>query len=393
MTSPLEAVAQKKPSIEAVMDMLEKGPEVLASAVGELLPLFEAVVPVLRLALENIQSKEVSYIKEQFLTLRNKLDVLSTQLEDLYREMEKSRQDLQYSVVEDDIRYQYKMFTDILRVKQELKGEKKNFFLDQFVKAGGEKNLFVLYDALMGNSSFGESVLDVVERYAAGNRRLLEDFCVGMKKLLLMGLIALLGHCALNQGPDGEEEKKRDWSIKMKEVEFKMKSTIESCVGSFPEHARSDAQRLFREKGEGNPADTAQELKEFLKTKYDWVSWSVRLISDSGKFFGNQRAGKDFHHVCGQNCFEFPPLSNMNLVVSYSTKPQPVPRGRIQRVMEDKAKKGNAKAVADVLKEQLHGFVVHAISRHKTSTAACSFPEDCHYWERHKNMAVCVHSE
>ena len=70
-------MAQKKEAIEAVMDMFQQGAEVLASAVGELFPLCEAAAPVLRLALDNVHSKEVFYVKEQFLTVRNKLDVLS----------------------------------------------------------------------------------------------------------------------------------------------------------------------------------------------------------------------------------------------------------------------------------------------------------------------------
>ncbi|XP_010766145.1 uncharacterized protein [Notothenia coriiceps] len=394
MSSPLErAVAQKKEAIEAVMDMFEKGSEVLASAVGELFPLCEAAAPVLRLALDNVLSKEVFYVKEQFLAVRNKLDVLSTQLEDIDCEIKKGRLDSQYFSVEENIRNQFRKYMDILEAKPQFREVKTRLFVEHFAKTGGEKNLFVLYDALMGTNSFGESVLELVERYVARNRRLLEDFCVRMKELFCLGLIALLGHCALTQRQDEEDDKIQEWSSKIEEVESRMKTTIESCIAAFPEQAKLDAKHLLQEKEGDNLQDTTQQLLEFLVKKYDWVSWSVRLINHSGSTYRNWRAGEHFHHVAGKNWFEVLQVNNINLVVSYSTKPQPVPQGCIQQAMEGQGKKGNAPAVVEVLEKQLCGFVVHAVSRHKESAAAWSFPEDCHYWERHKNVAVCVHSE
>ncbi|XP_028326526.1 rapunzel 6 [Gouania willdenowi] len=394
MSSSLEkVVAQKKEAIEAAMDMFERGAEVLASAVGELFPLCEAAAPVLRLALDNVHSKEVFYVKEQFLTVRNKLDVLSGQLEDIDCEIKKGRLDSQYFSVEENIRNQFRKYMDILEAKQQFKEVKTRLFLEHFAKTGGEKNLFVLHDALMGTNSFGESILEVVQRYVARNRRLLEDFCVRMKELLCLGLIALLGHCALTQGPDEEDDKIQEWSNKIEEVESRMKTSIESCIAAFPEQAKADAERVLQEKDSEDLQETTQQLLDFLVKKFDWVFWSVRLINHAGSTYRNWRAGEHFHHVAGRNWFEVLQVNNINLLVSYSTKPQPVPRDRVREAMEGQARKGNAPAVVELLETQLHGFVVHAVSRHKASAAAWSFPEDCHYWERHKNVAVCVHSE
>ncbi|KAJ8398399.1 hypothetical protein AAFF_G00426540 [Aldrovandia affinis] len=134
--------------------------------------------------------------------------------------------------------------------------------------------------------------------------------------------------------------------------------------------------------GEKSNQDTIKELQEFLAKKYDWVSWSVHLINHSGSSYRNWRAGDNFHQV-----------NNINVVVSYSCSPQPVPKDCIRQLMEGPVRKGDAQAVVEALEKQLPGFVAHAVSRHKESYAACSFPEDCHYWERHKNVALCVHSE
>ncbi|KAK2903564.1 hypothetical protein Q8A67_008277 [Cirrhinus molitorella] len=386
MSSPLErVVAQKKEAIEAVMEMFERGAEVLASAVGELCPLFEASAPVLRLVLDNVESKEVTYVKDQFLVVRSKLDVLSCQLQDIDSEIRRRRLDSQFFSVEENLRNQFRKYIDILEAKPEYKEVKKRLFLEHFFITGGEKNLCVLYDALMGNSTFGEPILDVVEQYEARNRRVLEDFCVRLKELLCLGIIALLGYCFLTQGEESEQEKIREWNTKIQEIETKMKEMIERCVDSFPEQAELDIKRLVKEKENGNLQEIAKELLDFLVKKYDWVSWSIRVISNLGKI-SNLRAGQNFQCVAGQNYFEVSQGNDTNLVVSFSSNPQPVPNESVKQMMEGPARKGDAKAAVELLEKQLAGFLVHAVSRHKDSFALSNFPEECHYWEKHKNI-------
>lgn len=234
----------------------------------------------------------------------------------------------------------------------------------------------------------------VFYRYVARNRRLLEDFCVRMKELFCLGLIALLGHCALTlQSPEEEQDKIQEWNSRVEEVESRMKATISACVAAFPEQAKVDVQHVLQEKEAESLQDTSQQVLDFLVKKYDWVCWSVRLVNHSSSAYRSLRAGKHFHHVAGQNWFEVLQVNNINLVVSFSTDPQPVPRDSVRQLLEAQGRKGNAPEVVEVLEKQLCGFVVHAVSRHKESAAAWSFPEECHYWERHKNVAVCVHSE
>lgn len=394
MPSALEkVVAQKKEVIEAVMEVFERGAEVLASTVGELFPLCEAAAPVLRLALDNVQSKEVFYVKEQFLAVRNRLDVLSVQLEDIDCEIRKGRLDSQYFSVEENLRNQFRKYLDILEAKPEFREVKTRLFLEHFSKTGGERNLYILYDALMGNNTFGESILEVVEKYEARNRRVLEDFCVRMKELFCIGLIALLGHCALTQGEDLEQEKIQEWSEKIQEVETKMKAAIEECVTFFAEQAKLDVQRLVQEKEGKSLQETAQELLSFLVRKYDWVRWSVRVVNDSGSSYRNWRAGDNFQYVTGQSWFHVLQVNDTNVVVSYCSDPQPLPKESIQQLMDGPAKKGDAKAVVETLEKQLPGFVIHAVSRHKESHAVWSFPDACHHWDKHKNVTLCMHSD
>ncbi|XP_048881139.1 protein rapunzel-like [Brienomyrus brachyistius] len=394
MTNPLEkVVAQKKEAIEAVMEMFERGAEVLASAVGEIFPLCEVAAPILRLTLDNVQSNEVFYVKEQFLSVRNKLDILSTQLEEIDYEIKKGQVDAQYFSVEENIHNQFRKYMDIFEAKPQFRETKTRLFLEHFSKTGGEKNLNSLCDAVLGRNIFVESVLEVVKNYEGHNRRILENFCVRMKELFCLGLIALLGHTALTQEEEEEQQIIEKWNQKMQEVEIRMKTAIEECVAAFPEQACLDIQRLVREKGEKSDPDTAQELVEFLSKKYDWVCWSVRVVSHSGSSYRNWRAGDNFQHVVGQSWFDVPNINNVTVVVSYSSRPQPVLQDCIQQLMDGMGKKGDVQLVAEDLERKFPGMVVHTVSRHKEISAYWSFPEDCHYWKKHKNMALCVHSE
>ena len=125
-----------------------------------------------------------------------------------------------------------------------------------------------------------------------------------MKEILYLGLLALPGHCALTRRPDEEQETIHHWSTKIREVESKMKACIGACVAAFPEQACLDAQHILQEKEERNLQDTAQEVQEFLTRKYNWVSWSVRLVNHSSSNYWNWRARDHFQQMAGQNLFE-----------------------------------------------------------------------------------------
>ncbi|RVE63220.1 hypothetical protein OJAV_G00165810 [Oryzias javanicus] len=381
---PWRIFAQNKRTIEAVMDMLEKGSEVLASSVGDIFPFCEVAGAVVQLGLDKVQSPEVIYVKEQFVTMQDKMDHLSRQQENIECEMRKADLDTDLFSAEENIRHQFRKYVDFLEAREQFREVKKKLFLDHFSKSGGEKNLWTLYNET-------KRILEVVERYVERSRRPLEDFCVRLKELLCLGLFALMGHCALTQR--SREEKIQEWRPRMEEIESQMKSAVESCVAAFPEQALSDVKNQLLKKEAGNPQPVVEQLLEFLVKKFDWVCWSVRLVNHPDGFFKKHCTGKPFHHVAGQTKFEVSWGNNVQLVVSYSTDPRPVPRDDVQQAMEGLGRKGNPLAVVEMLETKLSGFVIHAVSSQCKPECAYSFPEDKHYWEKHKNGVVCVHSE
>ena len=116
------------------------------------------------LILDNVQSKEVFFVKEQFVTVRKQLDLLSSQLQDIDAELQKAKLDSHYFCVEENIHNQFRKYMDILEAKPQFREVKTRLFLEHFSKSGGDKNLHVLHSSLMGTSLFGESVLELVDR-------------------------------------------------------------------------------------------------------------------------------------------------------------------------------------------------------------------------------------
>ncbi|KAG5271698.1 hypothetical protein AALO_G00182980 [Alosa alosa] len=270
-------VADKKNVVETVMDVFEQGAEVVASIAGDLFPVFAIAAPIIRLALDNVESKEAEYMKEQFQKVRDRLEVASEEIQRINEEIKKSAADAAYFSVEENLTNQFRKYMDILNAKPKFREVKKKLFLEHFSKTGGDKNLITLFGAVTGDNFSGESVLEITLNYEQKDRRVVEDFCARLKKLFCVGLIALMGYSAL-KGNDEEEDLLRDWGEKMKVVQNKMTTVIEDCINSFPKQAEIDVKRVVRDNCDKSNKELADTIVETLKKKYDWVRWSVRVF-------------------------------------------------------------------------------------------------------------------
>ncbi|XP_071376124.1 protein rapunzel-like isoform X2 [Centroberyx affinis] len=382
-------VAEKKNVVETVMDVFEQGAEVVASIAGDLFPVFSIAAPIVRLALDNVESKEAAYMKEQFQKVRDRLEVVSEEIQRITDEIKKSGVDAAYFSVEENITNQFRKYMDILNAKTKFREVKKKLFLEHFVKTGGDKNLHTLYNAVTGDNFGGESVLEITLNYEEKSRRAMEDFCARLKKLFCIGLIALMGYTAL-KGCDDEEELLKDWGEKMKAVQDKMNVVIEDCIVSFPKQAELDSRRLVRDQSDLTNQQLADAIIQKLKKKYDWVCWSVRIFRSPSGLFANK---KDFHCSTGKSRFQVPSSDEKLIVmVSYSDSPEPVDKTRIQQLIQSQ-KKPSVVGVAELLFEELPGAcVVHTIKTCKDLAYCWSFTDELHYWEEHKNFYVCAHS-
>lgn len=378
-------VAEKKDMVETVMEVFEQGAEVVASFVGDFLPFVSIAAPIVKLAFDNVESSEAKFMREQFQKVRDRLEVVSEDIQRINDHIKKSGVDITYFPVEENITNQFRKYMDILNAKPSSRDTTKKLFMDHFDTTGGEKNLDTLYEAVTGKQSFGEPLLEIILNCEEKSRRAMEEFCARLKRLFCIGLIALLGHAAL-KGYGEEEELLKAWGEKMKDVQEKMTGVIEDCIVSFPTQAQEDAHRLVRDQTHLSSEQLANAIVEKLKKKYDWVGWSVRVFKPSKVFIGN----KEYHWVTGESHFQVSSANKRLVWVSYSSSPEPVDKSRIQELIQSQ-KRTSVKSVAESLFETLPKCVVHAI---KPNDLACSwsFTEELHYWEKDKDFYVCVHS-
>lgn len=382
-------VSERKNVVETVMDVFEQGAEVVASIAGDLFPVFAIAAPIVKLALDNVESKEAQYMKDQFQKVRDRLEVASEEIQRINEEIKKSAADAAYFSVEENITNQFRKYMDILNAKPKFREVKKKLFLEHFNKSGGDKNLITLFNAVTGDNFSGESVLEITLNYEQKNRRAVEDFCARLKKLFCVGLIALMGYSAL-KGGDDEEDLLKEWGEKMKVVQSKMTTVIEDCINSFPKQAEIDVKRAVRDNHGISNRELADIIVETLKKKYDWVHWSVRVFSSPKGLFKNK---KEFQCFTGRSRFNIPSVEDKpNVMVSYSASPEPLNKDEIQELIGSQ-KKPDITVVAELLFDKVPVCVVQTIKTScKDVICSYSFSEELHYWVELKNFYVCVHS-
>ncbi|XP_023686284.2 rapunzel 4 isoform X1 [Paramormyrops kingsleyae] len=382
-------LVDKKETVETVMEVFEKGAEVIASMAGDLFPVFSIAAPLVQLALDNVESKEAEYMKEQFQKVRERLEVMSEEVERINQQIKKSGVDAAYFQVEENLTNQFRKYMDILNAKPKFREVKKKLFMEHFAKTGGEKNLNTLYGAVTGDNFSDESVLEITLNYEEKNRRSMEDFCARLKHLFCVGLIALLGYSALKECDDVDKIL-QDWNEKTNEVQAKMNAVIEDCINSFPNQALTDIRRLVRD--EGGPMTNQQladAIIEALKRKYDWVGWSVRVYNSPSGIFARK---KDFDCLAGKSRFQATAQDDkLNVMISYSASPEPLDKPQIRKLIQDQ-KKISPEATAELLFHTLPVCAVNTVKVTKDLGCSWSFTDELHFWEVFQNVYVCVHS-
>ncbi|XP_020378415.2 protein rapunzel-like [Rhincodon typus] len=364
----------------SVVESLEK----LASAAGATGAIFGVAAAIVKLALGNVESEELRYMKEQFQIVRNKLDIISDQVQQVLRAIEQSTVNNQYFPIEVNLKNQFRKYMDILNATAEFRENEKQEFLTHFNATKGDQNLHTLFDAVMGYSAvFGKPILETAMEYDQRNRRLIEGLCSHLKELFCIGLIALVGHSAIT-GTD-VEALKTEWNEKMAKVDSKMKSMIDRCINEFANQVEIDVKKMLNERGGRNNCECASYILGGLLKKYDWINWSVRVYNPVHTFKN--------HWVNGYNRFDLFRHNGVNAVVSFAIDPKPIDKSYIRKLMEGKDGWSDAREVAEHVYNNLpSGHVVHVVRRYKGLWYHGNFPADCHFWENYSGVTLCVHS-
>ncbi|XP_058232920.1 uncharacterized protein LOC131344557 [Hemibagrus wyckioides] len=390
MIDVAEWLMENREKIEKGVEILGHGCKILAVTVGQFNPILEAVFNVSAELLSNPEGKEAKYLAKQFDKVNQKLEKVQSDIKKIELALQRS------SVNKDNFKFnanivcQYEKFKYIFTSNPKFKKLKREEFIIHFEQYERDKNLDCLYKAIVNKNQSGQTILDIIVATEQRSRRAVEEFCASLKKVLVVGIISLMGYAALKEGTV-EEELVKKWLARMEEVETRMKAAVDECVNNFSEQAKIDIDEKVKEKQSSDDPDP-QFILDALKEKYYWVSWSVRVFkyydSKLWKFlFGKQ------HHVNGgsDNYFEHFCNDNIRIVVSFTADPKPLNKNQIKDQIENE--KGGVEAVAESLSKSFPNCFVHTISRSKKVEEANNFDPEHFYYIHHRKAHICIHSE
>lgn len=393
MNSVADWVVQNRDKIEKGVEIMGQASEVLAATVGQLHPVLEAVFVASAELLGNPDGKEARYLAQQFELVNQQLEGIQDEIDKIALELQKTSMNKQNFDREAQIISQYEKFQDFVNAKPKFKEKKMEKFLNHYENTDGDLNLDALYNAVTGENTSGDPMLETVVTIEQRSRRAVEDFCARLKKLFVVGIIAIMGHAALKEGVVGEEMVTK-WKDRMEDVEKRMKAAVDECTEKFADQAKLDVEHILQDNPGAVNQEFTQTLLDSLVKKYDWVKWSIRAFNDRERiFFFNWLAGKKCHGSGGTNWFDFLTKNKIKVVVSFCVDPKPINKSQIQEKIEARKLKGNMMALALTLNRSFPNCLVHAVSHYKEVVESNNFHEDCYYYGKHKRAYLCIHPE
>ncbi|XP_045075158.1 uncharacterized protein LOC123488315 [Coregonus clupeaformis] len=392
MTSVAEWIVQNKDKIEKAVEIMGQASAVLAATVGQLHPILEAVFVASSEILSNPEGQDVGYLTKQFSIVNQKLEGIQAESEQIALEQQKTSLNKQNFDHEAQMLSQYEKFQDFVNAKPKFKNKKMEKFLSHYKITDADLNLDALYNDVTGDNTSGRPTLEIVLDTEQRSRRAVEDFCARLKKLIVVGIIAVMGYASLKEGVVGDEMVKK-WQECMKDVENRMKAAVDDCTENFANQAKMDMENQLREKPGSVDLDFTKSILDTLVKKYDWVSWCVMVFNDKERiFFFNWLAGKNYHGSEGRaNYFDVMTKNNTKVVISFSVEPKPINKGLIHQQIDGQKLKRNMTDVAQVLNRSLPNCQVHAVSYYKKVVETNNFQEDCYYYGQHQNAYLCIH--
>uniref|UniRef100_A0A3P9CIH6 Rapunzel 5 n=1 Tax=Maylandia zebra TaxID=106582 RepID=A0A3P9CIH6_9CICH len=210
-------LVNNRDKIEKGVEIMGQASEVLAATVGQLHPVLEAVFVASAELLSNPDSKEARYLTQQFEMVNQKLEGIQDEIDKLALELQRT---------------QYEKFQVFVNAKPKFKEKKMEKFISHYESTDMDLNLDALYNSVTGENTSGDPMLETVVNTEQRSRRAVEDFCARLKKLFVVGIIAVMGYMV------------KKWQGRMEEVEKRMKAAVDDCTENFATQAKVDIEHL-----------------------------------------------------------------------------------------------------------------------------------------------------
>lgn len=200
----------------------------ISSAAAVVNPIFGVAGSLIRVVLHHVDDEDIQTLRREFFTVNRGLDEISRQNQSTLHQIRKATLDGQYSLVENNLRNQFRKFMEVVNARPERVESKRDDFEESYANDLGDQNLHTLYDGVMGKPKlFSQPILEVYMTYSEGERSIMERLCTQITYLFCIGLIALMGYATIIG--DDEEGLREEWAQKMEKVQEKMQEVLRKC--------------------------------------------------------------------------------------------------------------------------------------------------------------------
>ncbi|KAK7886584.1 hypothetical protein WMY93_026205 [Mugilogobius chulae] len=148
------------------------------SAASVVNPIFGVFGCGIGIVADYIDDEDMCKLMIEFASVNRALDDISKQIDGTLLQINKETVESQYSAVEENLRYQYKKFMEMMEAPAKLHEHKMEEFKNSYKFGKFDQSLFTLYDGVMNNFQlFGRPILDVYLKHSDFNRGIMEELC------------------------------------------------------------------------------------------------------------------------------------------------------------------------------------------------------------------------
>ncbi|XP_071178588.1 uncharacterized protein [Mytilus edulis] len=286
---PRPAVSISEEMREAVTSGLETGKEI-----GELLsnkrfksslvkitrgigPYLGALGPFVGivLALNPIESEELSLMKDMMKNIDNRLDQVDNRFNDIERLIKWNVVQINFGQIEQRIKAVSREFQYIYNVPEAAVQNRKELYIWSY-KSDYQNSGTKLYQAIVERQgTFQEDLGTSVLRFTRNNRKMTQLFLTGVMQLLLQAVKVELGYLSVNNFTHNLDYMTSDWEKRIQEVSDKFEQIDnQSVVNSHQQLVIDIDEYGVKNKGLSHKL-FARELYDQLEKKYYWRHWIV----------------------------------------------------------------------------------------------------------------------
>lgn len=259
-----------------------------ASTMGKLLtngsPFFGMIGPVIDMLglLTGLrqESAEMKFLREMLSTIENRFDRINGRLDELAEKIDWTRSQIQFYTYERRILALESKLKNIYfaRSEQELVSFKDSF-ANEYESTYQQSGLLLFKHIVQSEFVFARNVLAEAIKGNNYNRRDVQNFMLGLTKLMLVASQIELAYHKIKY-PSTLYTVKNTWTSRILDMRKAMEDADQQIVDSFFDIAMNDAKEiLMYNKGQSH-SYVGDKIYEHLAEKFYWRNWLVVVYDD-----------------------------------------------------------------------------------------------------------------